>query len=74
MSLHFNADNSYLLANGKEIFKLKADNKSVNFLTQFCLGSRSNGFSAIESRKVFLNRNVSDFSVGYNKYLMTKVI
>ena len=41
MSLHYNADNNYLLVNGKEIFKFKADNKNVNFPTQFCLGSIS---------------------------------
>ena len=66
MSLHYNADNNYLFINGKEIFKFKADNKSVNFPTQFCLGSISNGFSAMKSRKVSLNGNVYDFSVDYN--------
>ena len=35
------------LFNEKEIFKFKADNKNVNFPTQFCLGSISNGFGAI---------------------------
>ena len=30
--------------NGKGIFKFKADNENVNFITQFCLGSISNGF------------------------------
>ena len=35
------------LFNGKEIFKFKADNKNVNFPTQFCLGIISNGFGAI---------------------------
>ena len=83
MSLYYNADNSYLFVNGKEIFKFKADNKNVNFPTLFCLGSISNGFSATESREVFLNGNVYDFSANYNsldksdilnipKYLMTK--
>ena len=33
-SLHYNADNSYLFVNGKEIFKFKADNKNVNFPTR----------------------------------------
>ena len=33
--LHYNPGNSYLLVNGKEIFKFKADNKNVNFPTQF---------------------------------------
>ena len=34
---------------------------NLNFLTQFCLGSISNGFSAIESREVSLNGNVHNF-------------
>ena len=56
------ADNSYLFVGGKEIFKFKPDNKNVNFLTQFCLGSISNRFSVTES----LNGDVNDFSVNYN--------
>ena len=55
-----------MFVNGKKIFKFKADNKNVNFPTQFCLGSIPNGFSASESREVFLNGNVYDFSVDYN--------
>ena len=78
MSLHYNANNNYFLVNGKEIFKLKADNENVNFLTTFCLRSMSN-----ESIEVFLKGNADNFSVKYNfidifnitnihKYLMTK--
>ena len=81
--MHYNGDNSCLFFSGKEIFKFKADNKNGNFLTQFCLGSISNGFTATESREVSLNENVYDFSVDYNsidksdilnihKYLMIK--
>ena len=33
LSLHYNADNSYLFVNGKEIFKYKAGNKNVNLPT-----------------------------------------
>ena len=33
LSLSCNACNSYLFVNGKETFKFKADNKSVNFPT-----------------------------------------
>ena len=62
MSLHYNDDNSYLFVKGKEIFNFKADNKNVNFSTQFCLGSISNGFSAHESREVSLNRNMYDYN------------
>ena len=58
MTLHYNADKSYLLVNGKETFKFKADNKNV----KFCLRSISNGFSNTESREVSLNGNVYDFS------------
>ena len=83
LSLHYNAGDSYLFVDGKEIFKFKADNKNVNFTTQFCLGSLSNECSATESREVSSDGNVYDFSVDYNsidksdilnihKYLMTK--
>ena len=83
LSLHYNDDNSYLFVHGKEIFKFKANNKNVNFPTQFCLGSISNEFSATESREVYSNGNVFDFSVDNNsfdksdilnihKHLMTK--
>ena len=65
LSLHYNADNSYLFVNGKEILKFKISTKK-NFPTQFCLGSISNGFTATESREVSLNGNVYDFSVDYN--------
>ena len=72
-----------MFVNWKEIFKFKADKKNVHLPIQFCLRSISNGFSVIESRKVFLNGNVYYFSVGYNsinksdilsihKYLITK--
>ena len=55
-----------MLVNGKEISKFKSGNENFNFPTQFCLESISNGFSATESREVFLNRNVYEFSVDYN--------
>ena len=72
-----------MFVNGEEVFNFKADNKNVNFPTQFWLGSISNGFSASESTEASLNSNVYDFSVDYNsidksdilsihKYLMTK--
>ena len=35
LSLHYNADNSDLFVNGKEIFKFKANNKNVNFPAQW---------------------------------------
>ena len=55
-----------MFVNAKEIFKFKVENKNVNFPTQFCLGSMSNGFSALESREVSLKVNVYNFSVDYS--------
>ena len=55
LSLHYNAYNSYLFVNGKENFEFKVDNKIVNFPTQFCPRNISYGFSATESREVYLN-------------------
>ena len=67
----------------KKSLSLKPTIKMLIFRPQFCLGSISNGFSATESREVFLNGNVYDFLVNYNsidksdtlnihKYLITK--
>ena len=55
-----------MFVNRKEIFQFKTNNKNVNFLTQFCLGSTSNGFNATEPREVSMKGNVYDFKVGYN--------
>ena len=66
MSLNYNDDNSYLFVNGREIIKFKAYKKIDNFPTEFCLGSISDGFSATESREVFLDGNVYNFPVDYN--------
>ena len=81
MKINDNHDNSYLFVNGKEVYK--GDNKNVKFLTQFCLGSISNKFDAIDSREVSLKENMYDFPVDFNainksyllkihKYLMFK--
>ena len=40
-----------MFVNKKEIIKFKAENKNVDFPTQFCLGRISNGFTATESRE-----------------------
>ena len=66
LSLHYNEDNSYLFVNGREILKFKANNKNVNFPTQFCLRIISSGFRASQSTEVSLSGNVYDFSVDYS--------
>ena len=50
----------------KNILSLKQTTKLFKFPTQLCFESMSNGFSATESSKVFLNGNVLDFSVDYS--------
>ena len=50
-----------MFVNGKEIFEFKANNKNVNFLTQFCIGSISKGFCANYSTKVSLKGDMDDF-------------
>ena len=45
-------DHSYLLVDGKEIFKVKADNFFFHFPTQICLWSITNRSGAAESREV----------------------
>ena len=83
MSLHYNADNSYLFANGKEIYKFEASNKNNDFPSRFCLGSISNKFDSDYLNEVSFKGNVHHFSVDYSaidksnisnihKYLMIK--
>ena len=75
-------DNSYLIVNGKEIYKFNAINKN-NFTSQFCLRSTSNKFDRVDTEEVSFEENVYDFSVDYDatnksnilnihKYLMNK--
>ena len=66
LSLHRNHDTSYLFVNGKGIYKFKAENKTLNFSTQFCLRSISNKFDALDSREVSLKENVYNFSIDYD--------
>ena len=74
MSLHYNWDNGYLFVNGKEIYNFKANNGKINFLTQFCLGSISNGCGAVDSREVSLKGNVYDFTVDFNAINTSDII
>ena len=65
------------------MYKFKADNKNINFPTQFCLGSISNKCNYFESKELSFKGNVYNFSVDYDaihnsdildihKYLMIK--
>ena len=85
LSLQDHCDNSYLLVNGKEIYKFKASNKNNSFPYRFCPGTISNEFATLDLGEVSFVVNVYDFSVDYkstdksdilniHKYLMIKMI
>ena len=63
---HLPLPNSYLLDNGKKIYKLNVDNENVYFPTQFYLGNISKNFDVPKSGEVSLKENVNDLSVDYN--------
>ena len=63
-SLHYNADNSYLFVNGKEIYKFKASNKN-NSPSKFSLGSISNEFDSDDLNEKYFRGNMYDFSIDY---------
>ena len=41
-----------MFVKGKEIYKVNADNKNIDFPTQFCIGDISNKFEVVCSREV----------------------
>ena len=51
LSLHYNADSRYLFVHAKEMFKSKAENKKVDFPTQFRQKSIYKGFSKLSLQK-----------------------
>ena len=86
LTLHYNADNSYLFVNGKEVTKFKAKKFEIK-AKQLTLGSISTSAnlssSEIEDSKLY--GNVYDFSVNYSTisndktldihvYLMKKMV
>ena len=83
LSLHYNGDNSYLFANGRQELKFKAkDDQIIN--EKLCLGNLSSEWTTRESEKTGLYGIIYDFVVDYkaingvkpiydiHRYLMTK--
>ena len=57
LSLHYNGDNSYLFANGRQELKFKAkDDKIIN--EKLCLGNLSSEWTRSESEKTGLYGNI----------------
>ena len=83
LSLHYNGDNSYLFANGRQELKFKA--KDDQLITEkLCLGNLSDQWTKSESEKTGVYRTIYDFVVDYkpifrinhiydmHRYLMVK--
>ena len=64
LSLHYNGDNSYLFANGRQELKFKAnDDQIIN--EKLCLGNLSDQWTTSESEKTGVYGNIYDFVVDY---------
>ena len=80
--MHCNGANTYLFANGTEIYKFKAKYSKI-VASPLCLGNISKDWSTDNTNKTGFNGYVYDFSVDYDatdiddikdihKYLMKK--
>ena len=65
LSLHYNGANSYLLANGTEIYKFKAKDSEI-VATLLYIGNISKDWSVDNMKKTGFNGYVYDFSVDYD--------
>ena len=64
LSLHYNDDNSYLFANGRQELKFKAkDDQVIN--EKLCIGNLRSEWTKSESEKTGLYGNIYDFVVDY---------
>ena len=83
LSLHYNNDNNYLFANGRQELKFKAKHDQI-INEKLCLGNLSCEWTTDESEKTGVYGNIYDFVVDYeainsvkpiydmHRYLMTK--
>ena len=83
LSLHYNGDDSYLFANGRQELKFKAKTSHL-VKEKLCIGNLSHQWTTSESEKTGLYGNIYDFIVDHeaingvkpiydmHRYLMTK--
>ena len=73
LSIHYNGDNSYLFANGRQELKFKAkDGQIIN--KKLCLGNLSSEWTTDESEKTGVYGNIYDFVVDYKAINGVKLI
>ena len=65
LSLHYNGTNSYLFANGTEIYKFKAKDSKI-LVGPICLRNISKDWSVGNMKRTGFNGYVYDFSVDYD--------
>ena len=73
LSLHYNRPNSYLFANGTEIYKFKAKGSEI-VAASICLGNLSRDFSVDNMKKTGLNGYVYNFSADYDFIANDKIL
>ena len=73
LSLHYNRPNSYLFANGTEIYKFKAKGSEIA-AASICLGNLSRDFSVDNMKKTGLNGYVYNFSADYDFIANDKIL
>ena len=73
LSLHYNGDNSYLVVNGKEVTKFKANNSEL-IKYRMCLERLSKDYDRDSRKNTGLYGNVYDFSVTIVLFQMIKYL
>ena len=73
LSLHYNGDDSYLFVNSRQELKFKCKTDQL-VKEKLCIGNLSDQWTASESEKTGLYRNIYDFVVDYEQILGVKAI
>ena len=73
LSLHYNGDNSYLFANGRQELKFKCKTDQL-VKEKLCIGNLSDKWTVSESEKTGLYGNIYDFAVDYKQISGVKPI
>ena len=73
LSLHYNGDNSYLFANGREMIKFKTKDSEI-VANPLCLGNISNDFSESNMKKTGLYGSIYEFSIDHKAIAVNDIL